>query len=156
MKDSNIEQIKREIESLNEKIRNNLDILKSNLDNINNLLKEPDTLKRSLLIDIYYHHNLDLIAENRAIFKTRDSLLKILKVNFTEFAETEVPKYIVSNLDLFLKETIDNKILFNQEHPYYRNINFIESLLTYFEKTKDYQIVINYNYHLLKIKQNID
>ena len=156
MKDYYIENIRKEIESLKEIIRNNFEIINSNLDNIKDLLKESDTLKRSLLIDIYYYHNQNLIEENKAIFKTQDSLLKILKVNFLEYAQTEVPKYISSNFDLYLKETIENKILFNQEHPYFRNIDFIERLIIYFEKARDYQTVMNFNYHLLKIKEDID
>lgn len=154
MNNSNMKQLRQEIESIKIKVKKNFVKINSNLNFVENLLKESHSEERCVILNSYYTDNVELLKQNNAYFKIQTCLMKILKIR--EKLQKEKPYYKVYNFDIYLKETIEEKIPFNPKHPYYRNLSFIDKLLDHFEQIKDYQSLISHNSHFIKIKKNLE
>lgn len=135
--------IKRTIEILKEKVKNNLLEIQNNQKEIRDLLKQPVSAERSASLEEKYALNKVLLAENNDFIN--------VQLTLTNFYE----KY--SNSDIFsIKElapapvqfknesecfelTVNGQISYNQDHPYYNDDNFFQRLLHYYQKIEDYE-----------------
>jgi hypothetical protein len=135
--------IKRTIEHLKEKIKNNLLEIQNNQKEIRSLLKQPVSAERSSELEGKYSINKILLAENNDFINVQLTLTNFLeKYNSSDIFEkestTSSPCNCTGEKDCF-ELTINGLLPFNTEHPFYNDDNFFHKLLSYYQEIEDYE-----------------
>jgi hypothetical protein len=137
------EILKKTIEILKEKVKSNLFEIQNNQKEIRNLLNQPVSEERSSELEERYATNKILLTENNDFINVQLTLTNFYeKYNDSDvFRIKEMVSVPVQqmNMNECFEQTIDNKIAYNEDHPYYNDDKFFQKLIHYYEKLEDYE-----------------
>ena len=160
-----MEQLRQTIELLKKRVQHNLNVIHKNEKLVREILKEPVSLNRSERLDEKYDLNKKMLEENNDSIKIQLSVIKFLdKYNkeLEEYIENiEVEHHIQiekikqseskgkdsSEIEEISKEdyfdlTIQKRVDFNEQHPYFNDEDFFNELMKYFSDTEDYEMCL--------------
>ncbi|MFP3860675.1 MAG: hypothetical protein ACLFUW_07625 [Bacteroidales bacterium] len=140
------------VNMLKERVKENLSIINENEKIVRNVLKEKPSDDRSLKLDALYQENKMLLEENNDSIKLQLQLSKFLEKYKDELigSENEVShtdngkssksekNYELSKED-YLELTLSGEIQYNERHPYFKDEDFFNSLLEYYQSVEDYE-----------------
>jgi hypothetical protein len=128
------------LDEMKDKVLDNLKTVKENEVDIRELLTNPDTYERAFNIQMKYKFNKKLLNENMAYLEVQHKIVNLLsKYGNTEFMKTPLQTLLARSLDTdYFKETIKGRLVFNENHPYYRDEQFIDLLLQHYLSVEDY------------------
>lgn len=134
--------LKKTIESLKEKVKLNLFEIQDNQKEIRNWLKQPVSEHRTAELEEKYALNKILLAENNDFINVQLTLSNFLeKYSGTEVLDNEKVKVPCGNMseDNCFEMTVNGKISFDSNHPFFRNDDFYNKLLSHFQRIEDYE-----------------
>jgi hypothetical protein len=136
------EMMRRTIETLKEKVKENLMNIQNNQKEIRELLKEPVSNERSEKLEQRYALNKVLLAENNDFINVQLTLTNFIdKYNNTdvfEHAKVENKAVCLSESECFTK-TVNGDLPYNHQHPLYNDENFFQKLLAHYQTVEDYE-----------------
>lgn len=132
--------IQRMIEELKIKIKQNVEIINNNQEEIKRILRQPGSDKQ---FDAYNKQNKKLLSQNNDLINVQLTLVNFLD----KYKETAILDEGSQILDIYsitdeqemFSLTTKGLIPFNNLHPYYRKSQFIDKLITYYESVEDYE-----------------
>jgi len=134
------EHLRQLLNEMKDKVLDNLTLVKENEVDIRELLTNPDSYERAFNIQIKYKCNKKLLNENMDYLEVQHKIVNLLsKYGTSDFMKTPIQTLLERSIDIdYFKETIDGRITFNENHPYYRDEQFIDLLLEHFLSIEDY------------------
>jgi len=138
-----IELIQKTITLLKLKVKSNLELINKNQVKIKEILKEPNSSKRTTMFEEHYETNKTLLAQNNDFISIQLTLINflekykdssILKDN-TPIIEFESLKNEKELFDL----TVAGAITFDENHPQYNNESFFKRLLKHYQDIEAYE-----------------
>ncbi len=133
------------IELLKERVRLNLETVKTNQSEIKNILASKSDTNMKMEYRKKYNINKSLLMENNDFINLQLQLVNFLNkyrdADFLDSSATLSVKEISSkeNLDYF-ELTISGLIPFDKEHPLYEDDSFFEKLLDYYQEMENYEM----------------
>jgi hypothetical protein len=136
------EVMKKTIDVLKEKVKGNLLVIQNNQKEIRNLLKQPVSSERSIMLEEKYALNKILLSENNDFINVQLALTNFLeKYNNSDIFDKEMvaasSKY-ADEKECF-ELTVNGQLLYNTTHPYYNDDKFFQKLLHYYQDIEDYE-----------------
>ncbi len=141
-------------EYLKERVNNNLSIIRDNEKVIRDIIKEPFTKSREERLNKVKETNKKLLAENRDAIRLQLQIVQYLydhrftlkKINILAGNDKDESNNIqpqenakkLKEEDVF-SMTINNKVAFNEAHPYYHDKRFINKLIKHYIQTEEYE-----------------
>ena len=137
------ELIQKTITLLKLRVKNNLELINKNQVRIKEILKEPNSSKRTTRFEEHYETNKGLLAENNDFINIQLTLINFLeKYKDSSILEDNPPvieiKPIKDEKELF-KLTVEGEIAFNRKHPQFNNESFFKELLKYYQDIEAYE-----------------
>ncbi len=135
--------IQRMIEELKIRIKQNVEIINNNQEEIKSILRQSDSELQTKQFDAYNQQNKKLLSQNNDLINVQLTLVNFLD----KYKETAILKEGLQILDIYsitdeqemLSLTTKGLIPFNNKHPHYRNARFIDMLITFYENEEDYE-----------------
>lgn len=138
-----INNIKQTIEELRLKVKHNVGIISKNQDAIKQMLKHSRSEEYAGQYEVYSNKNKELLTQNNDFINVQLTLVNFLdKYKNTAILDTNVPIvdiYSVTDTQEVFALTIKGYVDFNEEHPYYRNLEFVEKLIVHYQSKEDYE-----------------
>ena len=138
-----IDHIQHTIEELKQKVQNNVIVITKNQDAIKQILKHSGTDDYAGQYDVYNSKNRELLTQNNDLINVQLTLVNFIeKYKETAILKPEVPIvdiYSVTDAQEVFALTIKGIIEFNNEHPHFNNVVFIDKLIVYYESNEDYE-----------------
>jgi hypothetical protein len=131
------------IRDLKDKIHKNVEEINNNQKLIQSLLSDKP--------DFSEHENFEkLKLQNQRLMKQNDDFINVqlILIDFIKkYKDTAILKEDIPMIDIFSVTdseeifllTINNLIPFDNQHPYYTNPQFIESLITHYRHEENYE-----------------
>ncbi len=137
------ELIQKTIALLKLRVKNNLELINKNQVRIKEILKEPNSSRRTTKFEEHYETNKNLLAENNDFISVQLTLINFLeKYKDSEILKDNTPileiESVKSEKELF-DLTVNGDIAFNKEHPKYSNEIFFKRLLKYYQDIEAYE-----------------
>jgi hypothetical protein len=128
------------LNEMKDKVMNNLQEVKENEVSIREMLTNHDSYERAFNIQMRYKYNRKLLNENIDFLEVQHKVVNLLsKYGQSDFMNTPFQTLLAQCLDVdYLKETIEGRIVFNENHPYYLDEQFINLLLQHYIANEDY------------------
>lgn len=133
--------IKNTIDTLRERVKENLMQIQNNQKEIRELLKQPASSKRTELLEKKYAINKSLLAENNDFINVQLTLTNFIeKYEETGFlSEDKEDKPAYQNEDECFEHTINGFLIYDNAHPYYKDDKFFNRLIEYYKQLEDYE-----------------
>jgi hypothetical protein len=136
--------IKRTIELLKKRVKENLGTINHNQAEIRQLLNQPLSAERTYHIEKHYDINKALLNENNDFINLRVALLNFIeKYKDSPILDEEelpelTPELFLDDHELF-ELTIQGKLTFDLSHPKFEDAEFFDKLLRYFSAAEAYE-----------------
>lgn len=149
-----VENLKKSVEILKQKVRSNLDLLHQNERKIKEILKEPVSRNRSEKLNKRFSTNKKILQENNDAILLQRSILLFIENYYSEISNlsnvlntnthTESKLNRDTKIDEIKKEdyldlTINGAMEFDKRHPFFYDKDFFNDLLSYYSKIEDYE-----------------
>jgi hypothetical protein len=135
--------IQRMIEELKKKIKHNIEVINANQEKIKKNLNDQGSDKQPQKFDEYNHQNKRLMAQNNDLINVHLTLLNFLdKYRETAILNENLPVidlHSVTDEDEMVSLIVKGVVVFDSKHPYYRNSEFIDKLIEYYECIENYE-----------------
>lgn len=133
------------IEQLRIHVMKNLELVRENEREIKDMLKEPVSPSRAQILSEKYDYSKKVLAENNDFINLQLSIINfIYKYKCVWDQEKELA--VVSGIqmtslsrDECFQLTIDSKLQFGPDHPFFNDENFFDNLLEFFKEREDYE-----------------
>lgn len=149
-----VEDLKKAVEVLKQRIRFNLDLIHKNEDKIKIILKEPVSKDRSRRLDEHFRINKKMIKENNEALKLQKEIMRYVETFHNDIVEfpqptmssTEINSFNAGNTRIeikredYLELTINKEIEFDSKHPYFNDPEFLNDLLEHYIDIEDYEM----------------
>jgi len=150
-----VENLKSSIEILKQRVLFNLDLITQNETKIKEILKEPVSEIRSKKLNKRFNFNKKMLKENNDALKLQKDMIKFIESyhnEIDEYPEIRDAKRKSSNKTIpenqivdikkedYLDLTINGAIDFDKQHPYFKDEDFFNELLSYFTEIEDYEM----------------
>lgn len=150
--------LKQTLNILKERVQYNLTLIRKNEKVVKEILQEPVSSNRSEKLNERYAINKIMLEENNDSIKLQLSIIQFLdkyEKQFDEFiqnTQNDAAEYIqktnsekLENIvemskDDYFDLTINNGITFNEEHPYFKDDDFLNRLLEYYTYEEKYEV----------------
>ena len=137
------ELIQKTIALLKSRVKNNLELINKNQVKIKEILKEPNSSKRTTSFEEHYETNKSLLAENNDFINIQLTLINFLeKYKDSPLLKDNPPVIEIETIkdakELF-KLTVKGKIAFDKKHPQFNNESFFRRLLKYYQDIEAYE-----------------
>ncbi len=132
--------IRKTIDMLREKVKQNLTQIQNNQKEIRELLKQQVSIQRTEELEKKYSVNKLLLTENNDFINVQLTLTNFLdKYEDTVFlAEGNLIPYF-KNSDECFEHTVNGSLFYDPTHPYYSDVEFFNRLLDYYQHLEDYE-----------------
>jgi len=133
--------VQKTIDLLKEKVKVNLEEIKTNQTLIRDMLKENPKGNRDPEFNQIYNQNKVLLSENNDFINLQINLVNFLnKYKDTPVLQSgeEIEQEFDENVDYFAL-TIRSIIKFDEKHPHFHDQEFFEKLLEYYQEREDYE-----------------
>lgn len=131
------------IEELKEKIKHNVSVINANQELIKNSLKEQCVDKQISKFDEYKYQNKKLMAQNNDLINVHLTLLNFIdKYKETAILNENLPVidlHSVTDEDEMVSLIVKGVVTFDSKHPHYKNSEFIDKLIDYYEYIENYE-----------------
>ncbi|NJO69871.1 MAG: hypothetical protein HC830_11845 [Bacteroidetes bacterium] len=133
--------IKKTIDLLREKVKENLTHIQNNQKEIRELLKQQVSASRTEELEKKYAMNKSLLAENNDFINVQLTLTNFLE----KYEETALLGCIQGeshgfrNVDECFELTVNGILMYNSSHPYYADDKFFHRLLIYYQQLENYE-----------------
>lgn len=133
------------IEQLRFHVMKNLELVRENEQQIKEMLKEPVSSTNAHILSDKYDFSKKKLAENNDFINLQLSIINFVykyksiwdKKNEMACVQENVPE-VISREECF-QLTIDSKIEFGPNHPYYYDDSFFYNLLEFYKEQEDYE-----------------
>jgi hypothetical protein len=136
--------IENTIKILKERTKSNLLQIQDNQKAIRALLNQPVSAERTAELEEKYALNKILLTENTDFINVQLTLTHFFEKYSDSDVLTDLEKATVTvqfrNEDECFEETINTRIVYDENHPFYGNDTFFQKLLKYYEKKEDYEM----------------
>jgi hypothetical protein len=152
------DQLQQVIELMRNHVLDNLELIKMNENHIKEVLNWPQSIERTQDLNESYRYSKTLLSENNDFINLQVSIMNLLNKHKNVFeAETPVNVSASANFnygqyltrDDYFKLTIENDLVFDDSHPYFKDSEFYTELLWYFEQVENYEMCAE----LIKLRQ---
>jgi hypothetical protein len=137
------ELIQRTIDILKQRVKNNLEVINSNQKLIKELLGKKNTAENSTEFESYYSSNKTLLQENNDYINIQLTLINFLeKYKGTAVLEDTLPIvdiYSITDDHEVLALTLKGIVAFDENHPRYNDMDFIDRLIAHYKRTEEYE-----------------
>jgi hypothetical protein len=133
--------VQKTIDLLKDKVKVNLEEIKTNQALIRDMLKENPQGNRDPEFNQIYNQNKVLLSENNDFINLQINLVNFLnKYKDTPVLQSgeEVEHEFDENVDYFAL-TIRGIVKFDEKHPHFHDQEFFEKLLEYYQEREDYE-----------------
>lgn len=133
--------IRKTIDMLREKVKENLTQIQNNQKEIRELLKQQVSVIRTEQLEKKYAINKSLLAENNDFINVQLTLTNFLE----KYEETSLlgdslgSKPAFKDINECFELTINGFLIYDMEHPYYSDLNFFNRLLNYYQQLENYE-----------------
>lgn len=132
------------IEQLRFHVMKNLELVRENEREIKEMLKEPVTVARARVLSDKYDFSKKVLSENNDFINLQLSIINfIYKYKHVWDAENEMDDNDIENITLTRDEcfqlTIESKMEYGPEHPFYYDDLFYENLMEFYQQEEDYE-----------------
>lgn len=137
------ELIQKIIALLKLRVKSNLELINKNQVKIKEILKEPNSFKRTTLFEEHYETNKCLLAENNDFISVQLTLINFLEKYKDSLISEDNPPVI--EIESFKSEkelfdlTVKGVVAFDEKHPKYGNELFFKKLLHYYQEIEAYE-----------------
>lgn len=139
------ELLQNTIEQLRSHVMKNLEMVRENENEIREMLQEPVSVVRASLLSEKYEYSKKVLAENNDFINLQLSIINFI-YKYKHIWEQEKELAVTSeieNVHLSREEcfqlTIDSKMSFGPNHPFFNDENFFHNLLDFFQEQEDYE-----------------
>ena len=150
-----VDYISRTIDELKQKVKGNVELINKNQDAIKQMLKHARAEEYAGQYDVYNSKNRELLSQNNDLINVQLTLVNFLdKYKDTAILKPEIPMvdiYSITDIQEVFALTIKGIVPFNEEHPHYNDLSFIEKLIVFYENKEDYEFCLE----LKKLKEGI-
>ncbi len=131
------------IDVLKKRVKNNLKAINNNQKIIKELLVQPDSPERKNEFEKYYVANKTLLQENNDYINIQLTLINFLE----KYKGTAVLDDSLSVVDIYsisddvevLDLTLKGVVTFNEKHPKFNDMDFIDKLIAHYESMELYE-----------------
>ena len=131
------------IDALKKRVKINLKAINNNQKVIKELLAQPDSPERKNEFEKYYSANKKLLQENNDYINIQLTLINFLE----KYKGTAVLDDTLSIVDIYsisdevevLDLTLKGVVAFNEKHPKYNDMDFIDKLIAHYESMELYE-----------------
>jgi hypothetical protein len=138
-----IELIQKTITLLKLRVKSNLELINKNQVKIKEILKEPNSSKRTTLFEEHYETNKSLLAQNNDFISIQLTLINFLEKYKDSLILKDNPPVIeiesINNEKELFDLTVAGAITFDKKHPQYNNEFFFKKLLKYYQDIEAYE-----------------
>ena len=138
-----IELIQKTITLLKLKVKSNLELINKNQVKIKEILKEPNSLKRTTMFEEHYETNKSLLAQNNDFISIQLTLINFLEKYKDSSILKDNPPVIeiesIKNEKELFDLTVAGAITFDKNHPQYNNDSFFKRLLKHYQDIEAYE-----------------
>lgn len=149
-----LEHIQRTLEELKQRIKNNVDQIIVNQETIQSMMKQSMAAELLNQYESYNKQNKLLLSQNNDLINVQLTLINFIeKYKNTAILNDRLPLldiYSITDLQEVFALTIKGILPYDQEHPYYRDSEFIDKLIIFYKGTEDYERC----QELIKLKEN--
>jgi hypothetical protein len=137
------ELIQKTIDILKARVKNNLEIINSNQRSIKEILKNKNSIEGSIEFEKYYGMNKTMLQENNDYINIQLTLINFLeKYKGTAVLEETLPIidiYSITDDVEVMDLTLKGVIKFDENHPRYHDTDFIDLLITHYQRNEEYE-----------------
>lgn len=137
-----LSHIQKTIDSLNQKVKQNVAVIYENQEEMKRLKSRSIDYKSQF--DAYVRLNKELLIQNNEMINVQLTLINFIeKYRHTAIIQENLPVidiYSISDEEELLELTVKNIIPFNHKHPNYRNEEFIDRLIMHYENIENYEV----------------
>lgn len=133
------ELIQQTIELLKLKVKTNLEKIKDNQLRIKEILKQPTSADRTMKFEEQYQENKKLLAENNDFINIQLTLINFLEKYKDSATLSDTEPVNVTNIEDVFKYTVQGKMKFDQNHPYFADSSFFDRLMKYYQRNEQYE-----------------
>ncbi len=137
------ELLQKTIDELKFRVKKNLKVINQNQMQIKQLLASNNTGEHALEYDKYYSVNKQLLQENNDYINIQLTLINFLeKYKGTAVLNDDMPVvdiYSITDEVEVLDLTLKGIVKFDEKHPQYNNIEFIEKMISHYEVKEEYE-----------------
>lgn len=133
--------IRKTIDMLRERVKQNLTQIQNNQKEIRELLKQQVSVIRTEQLEKKYATNKSLLAENNDFINVQLTLTNFLE-KYEEksmLSHVSVESLIFKNEDECFEHTINGTLMFDLMHPFYEDEKFFSRLLNYYQQLENYE-----------------
>lgn len=131
------------IEELKMRVKENLDVINKNQEEIKGLLKQPSSPERTEQFEKFYEVNKNLLAQNNDYINIQLTLINFLEkykgTAVLDEKESIIDVFSISDDQEVFDLTIKGLVPFDENHPQCANAEFIDKLIAYYEANEDYE-----------------
>jgi hypothetical protein len=131
------------IEEIKQRVKNNIERINKNQKAIKEMLKYSNSAEYAGQFDIYNNETSELLTQNNDLINVQLTLVDFLeKYKDTAILKPEIPMvdiYSITDLQEVFALTIKGVLSFNEKHPYFHDMNFIDKLIGYFQSQENYE-----------------
>jgi len=133
--------IRKTIDMLRERVKENLTQIQNNQKGIRDLLKQQVSEKRTELLEGKYAINKALLAENNDFINVQLTLTNFLEKyeDTILLAESDNNVPVYKDVDECFEHTVNGFLMYDPSHPYYNDEKFFNRLIHYFQQLEDYE-----------------
>lgn len=136
------ELLKAIMEEMKKKVVSNLEVVKENEADIKRLLNDPEGYEKAFNLQMRFDKNRSILSENLEYLNLQLKIVAFIdKYKYADFLKTpfqDLLKKDPANIDFF-NETIEGTILFNENHPLFKDEIFINKLIEHYLEKEDYE-----------------
>jgi hypothetical protein len=143
------EQLQLVIELMRKHVIKNLELIKGNETQIKDILSTPQSQERTHSLNECYKYSKNLLSENNDFINMQVSIMNFIN-KYKNIIELESPVKVnvqssvkhnnSLSRDDYFRMTIDKDISFDDSHPYFKDKEFVNDLLFYFQQTENYEM----------------
>lgn len=133
--------IRKTIDMLRERVKENLTQIQNNQKGIRDLLKQQVSEKRTELLEEKYAINKGLLAENNDFINVQLTLTNFLEKyeDTILLADSDSNAPVYKDVNECFEHTVNGFLMFDHAHPYYNDEKFFNRLINYFQQLEDYE-----------------
>lgn len=150
------DQLQHVVENMRRHVMKNLELIKANEGHIREVLNWPLSAERTKELNDSYQLSKTLLSENNDFINLQVTIMNFLNKYKHLVEDEDVVNVVAMNIQRnqslsredYFKLTIENDILFDSSHPYYKDTEFFNELFAYFKQSENYEMCAQ----LMKLK----
>ena len=132
------EMLKITLEELKNKVLENLEHIRINDLEVTKVVRLSESSERILQLKSRFEENKELLNENLNLLDAQYKIVAIIN-KYKPTTQTQKKEFTAKELTECFSATISGLIAFNEEHPFYTDMHFVEKLIEFYTKNEQYE-----------------